>query len=99
MLLTSCRVNLFAETVDLKPNLLLLLASRHGLGLRGRELGHVDSAPAEVGVGSNVGEVRSSGGDDVGILEHVHWLYWCEWVVLWCDLWLGGPLLGWLKRL
>ena len=95
LVLTSSRVYLFAKSVDLKSNLLLLLIPRHSLSLCGRELGHVDSTPADVGVGPHVGEVRSSGGDDVRVLEHVHWLEWCVWVVLWCDLGLGDlRLLG-----
>ena len=89
LVLTSRRVYLFTESVDLESNLLLLLIPRHGLSLRGRDLGHVDSTPADVGEGPHVGEVRGSGGDDVRVLEHVHWLEWCEWVVLWSDLGWG----------
>ena len=98
-LLTSCRVNLFAEFVDLKADLLLLLIPRHGLGLHGREVGHVDSSPADVGVGPDVGEAWSCGGDDVWVLEHVHWLHRGHWVEWLGNLCLWGSLLEWLECL
>ena len=89
-------VDLFPEFINLQSDLLLLLASRHGLRLDCRQLGDVDATPSDVGVGAEVGEVLG-GGQEVWVLDHAEWIghggKWCVLVSLDLARWrrdLGG---------